>query len=78
MPTRREDPDLAPQVRATAHGRVCSLQARLWVCYPAPVARVAEQIRAHLIDRLGELAGLQVREVDITVTALHHPHPLAG
>ena len=76
VPTRREDPDRAPQVRATVRGRVCSLQVRLSVCYPVSVTRVTDQVRAHLIGRLGELAGLQVREVDITVTALHHPHPV--
>lgn len=75
VPTRREDPDRAPQVRATVRGRVCLLQVRLSVCYSASVTRVTDRVRAHLIDRLGELAGLQVREVDITVTALHHPHP---
>jgi uncharacterized alkaline shock family protein YloU len=75
VPTRREDPDRAPQVRATIHGGVCLLQVRLSVCYPASVTQVTDRVRAHLIARLGELAGLQVRGVDITVTALHHPHP---
>jgi uncharacterized alkaline shock family protein YloU len=75
VPTSREDPGQAPQVRAALHGRVCMLQVRLSVRYPASAARVTEQVRAHLIERLDELGGLQVRGVDITVTALHHPRP---
>ncbi|MGW1681789.1 Asp23/Gls24 family envelope stress response protein [Saccharopolyspora sp. NPDC002376] len=62
-----------PRVTAEVHGSVCALRARLSVCYPAPVAQVTEEVRQLLIDRLAVLADLQVRTVDITVTALYRP-----
>jgi uncharacterized alkaline shock family protein YloU len=77
VPAGREDPDRSPQVRARVDGVVCSLQVRLSVGYPASVTRVTEQVRAHLTDKLSELAGLQVQAVDIVVTALHPP-PVPG
>lgn len=74
VPTGRDDPDRSPQVRARVDGVVCSLQVRLSVGYPASVTRVTEQVRAHVTAKLKELAGLQVKGVDIVVTALHPPH----
>jgi uncharacterized alkaline shock family protein YloU len=74
VPAGRDDPDRSPQVRARVDGVVCSLQVRLSVGYPASVTRVTEQVRAHVTAKLRELAGLQVKGVDIIVTALHPPH----
>lgn len=66
-----EHAERRPRVTAEVHGSVCALRVRLSVRYPAPVAQVSEEVRQHLIDRLAALADLQVRAVDITVTALH-------
>ncbi|MEV0701066.1 Asp23/Gls24 family envelope stress response protein [Saccharopolyspora sp. NPDC050389] len=62
-----------PRVTAEVHGSVCALRVRLSVRYPAPVGQVTEEVRQRLIDRLAVLADLQVRTVDITVTALYRP-----
>ena len=74
VPAGREDPNRAPQVQATVNGLICSLQVRLSVYYPASVTQVTERVRRRVIDRLDELAGMQVRRVDIIVTALQSPH----
>lgn len=67
----REDADKAPRVTAQIRGHACSLRVRLSVCYPHPVGEVTERVRRQLVDRIATLAGLQVRTVDITITALH-------
>lgn len=35
------------------------------VPYPVPLRRTADQLRARVIDRLDELAGVRVRRVDV-------------
>ncbi|MET8998659.1 Asp23/Gls24 family envelope stress response protein [Amycolatopsis sp. NPDC004169] len=70
-----EDADRPVQADAEVDGGRVRLAARLSVTYPASVARTTERARAHLRDRVGELTGLDVTRVDITVTALHPPAP---
>ena len=45
------------------------------VRYPVPVRTVATSVREHVASRVGELTGLEVVEVDITVPALVSRHP---
>jgi uncharacterized alkaline shock family protein YloU len=68
-----EDADRPVKVDVEVDGDTVLLSARLSIAYPASVARTTEQARAHLRDRVGELTGLDVARVDITVTALHAP-----
>lgn len=65
--------DSSPKVRARVDGSIVTLDVRLSVTYPAPVGRVTQQVRDHLIDRIAGLTGLSVRQVDITVTTLRQP-----
>ncbi|GAA4538508.1 Asp23/Gls24 family envelope stress response protein [Amycolatopsis samaneae] len=58
------------QVSARIDEESATLDVRLPVRYPAPVARTTEQARAHVTARTAELTGLTVRRVDITVSAL--------
>jgi uncharacterized alkaline shock family protein YloU len=60
------------QVSAVVDGDTVTTTVRCSVSYPTPVASATEALRAHLIARIGELTGLRVRRVDITVTALHN------
>jgi uncharacterized alkaline shock family protein YloU len=71
------DPDRLPQVTAQINGSVVTVAARCSVTYPAPVGRVTEEARAHLIERVAALTGLSVAQVDITVTALSTDTPLS-
>ena len=41
--------------------------------YPAPIADVAENVRRNIIERVEELTGLEVVEVNIAVTDLEFP-----
>lgn len=66
-----EDLDRSAKVTAQLSGEVASLEVRLSVAYPAPVAATTQRAREHLMRRLQELTGLTVSRVDITVTALH-------
>lgn len=75
VPLGSVDPDRLPQVTAQVTGSVVTLAARCSVTYPAPVARVTDQARAHVIDRVDTLTGLRVAQLDITVTALTSPSP---
>ncbi|WP_219418701.1 Asp23/Gls24 family envelope stress response protein [Pseudonocardia nigra] len=70
VPLGADDPDQLARVTATVTGSVVALDVRCSVAYPAPVARVTDQARAHLIARIEELTGLTAAQIDITVTAL--------
>jgi uncharacterized alkaline shock family protein YloU len=66
-----EDLDQSAKVTARVSGYRASLDVRLSVAYPAPVAATTQRARDHLMHRVAELTGLTVSRVDITVTALH-------
>jgi uncharacterized alkaline shock family protein YloU len=66
-----EDLDRSAKVSARVTGGTVTLDVRLSIRYPAPVARTTERAREHLVRRVGELTGLAVTRVDLTVTALH-------
>jgi uncharacterized alkaline shock family protein YloU len=75
VPLGSTDPERLPQVTARVNGSVVTVTAHCSVTYPAPVGRVTEQARAHLVDRVDALTGLNVAQVDITVTALSTDTP---
>jgi len=62
-----------PRVQATVTGTAVTVDVRLSITYPAPVSQVSQRVRTRLIDRITELTGLTVSQVDITVTALTTP-----
>ncbi|RSN29388.1 Asp23/Gls24 family protein [Amycolatopsis sp. WAC 01416] len=66
-----EDLDQGAKVSAQVTGSATTLDVRLSVKYPLSVRATTETAREHLIRRVGELSGLTVTRVDITVTALH-------
>lgn len=59
-----------PKVSADVDGQLGFLDVELSVRWPAPIGRVTEQVRQHLSSRLGELVGLQIREVNVHVVDL--------
>ncbi|WP_434448568.1 Asp23/Gls24 family envelope stress response protein [Lentzea sp. E54] len=66
-----EVPDvLRCEVTARVTGGVTTLDARLDLRYPAPVASTAARVRAHLVARVAELTGLRVSVVDVSVGML--------
>lgn len=58
------------RVKANVNAARASLRVDLAVRYPAPVSKVAEAVRRQITDRLGELAGIAVLSVDVTVRSL--------
>lgn len=62
----------APPGGATAEveGQTVSVDLSIRVHYPRPVVQTARQVRHQVTRRLGELAGLAVRDVTITVAEL--------
>ena len=69
-----EKGEQAVRVRAVVDGDLVNLVVHLSVGYSIPVAATADAVRAHLVDRIGELTGMAVGRVDIAVTALHAAH----
>ncbi|WP_329787045.1 Asp23/Gls24 family envelope stress response protein [Lentzea sp. DG1S-22] len=66
-----EVPDvLGCAVTARVTGAVATLDARLDLRYPAPVASTAARVRAHLVGRVAELTGLRVSVVDVSIGLL--------
>jgi uncharacterized alkaline shock family protein YloU len=70
VPLGRDDPGGGPQVSAEVDGHLATLRMTISVAYPTPIRQVAHQLRERITTRVGELTGLQVRQVDITVASL--------
>lgn len=63
--------DRDAEVSARLHGQsAVSLSVRCSVAYPTPVRTAAQTLREHLVGRIGELTGMRVQRVDVTVVAL--------
>ncbi|MET0190775.1 MAG: Asp23/Gls24 family envelope stress response protein, partial [Pseudonocardia sediminis] len=73
-----EDPDHRPQVTATVHGTDVDLAVRASVHHPAPIADVVGRARSRAAARIAQATGLQVRHLDVTVTALSTDPAPAG
>lgn len=66
-----DDADGDARVTARIHGDETTLDVSLSVSYPAPVTATTEAARTRLRERVGELTGLVVSRVDISVAALY-------
>ena len=67
---KRSELGALPSSSAQVDGHLAFVSLTISVRYPAPVRQVAASVRAHVAARVGQLTGLQVVEVDITVPAL--------
>ncbi|WP_329244837.1 Asp23/Gls24 family envelope stress response protein [Actinoallomurus sp. NBC_01490] len=66
----RDSMESTPWVTAKVDGGLATLRMRISVAYPAPVREVTRHLRELVRTRVGELTGLDVREVDIDVSRL--------
>lgn len=66
----RDSMESTPWVTAKVDGGLATLRMRISVAYPAPVREVTRRLRELVRTRVGELTGLDVREVDIDVARL--------
>jgi len=62
-----------PQVTAHVDGHLAILQMRITVAYPEPIRQVTRRLRARVASRVGELTGVEVRQVDIDIARLTRP-----
>ncbi|MBF4161660.1 Asp23/Gls24 family envelope stress response protein [Nocardioides acrostichi] len=67
-----------PAVEVTMHGPVARVRVDVHVAWPAPLARVAADVRGRLADEASRLAGLEFRTVDVTVHAVDPVHVATG
>jgi len=51
-------------------GPLATVDVSMAVHYPGRVREVADEVRRHVMSRVGELTGLDVPQVDVDVTAL--------
>lgn len=73
LPVGSDPAQGSPRARARVDGSLVLVEIELSVRYPAPVGAVTERVREHVIERVGALTGLSVRQVDISVAALYRP-----
>ncbi|MFC9268658.1 DUF6286 domain-containing protein [Streptomyces zhihengii] len=61
---------------ATVHGRRAGIALRIAAPYPATLSDTARRVRGHVADRTGELTGLDVAPVRLSITRLAVPAAL--
>ena len=69
----RDESGGRPRVTASVSGRSVRLDARISVGFPSPVAATCDRARAHVVQQVQSLTGLDMARVDIAVAALTHP-----
>ena len=73
VPLGRDTMRAAPRATAHVDGQIATVQLRMSVTYPAPIREVTRRVRDQIITRVGELTGLDVRQVDIEIARLIRP-----
>ncbi|MFP5019326.1 Asp23/Gls24 family envelope stress response protein [Pseudonocardia phyllosphaerae] len=61
------------KVDADVVGSSVRLSAQVPLVYPSPVAATCDRARAHTVERVHALTGLEVTRCDIVVSALNDP-----
>ncbi|MGO9784098.1 MAG: Asp23/Gls24 family envelope stress response protein [Streptosporangiaceae bacterium] len=70
MGVRGTDLDSLPKTTVEVDGSKAFVHLEISVRWPASVPEVTGRVRRHVRDRVGQLTGLQVEEVDIVVSDL--------
>ncbi|MBA3266107.1 MAG: Asp23/Gls24 family envelope stress response protein [Nocardioidaceae bacterium] len=69
------DEDTGARVSAQVDDDTAIVEVTMTVIYPASVQNVTRQTRSHVRDRVKELTGISVQEVDITVSGMRAERP---
>lgn len=64
-----------PQADVELAGNVASLKVEVGLPYPAPLRQLADQLRDRMSGRITELTGVEVRQVDVTISWLRPDAP---
>jgi uncharacterized alkaline shock family protein YloU len=77
FPLGTTDSSTGASVRARVDGSFAAVDVTMTVVYPASILDVTRTTRRHVRERVAELTGVQVEQVDITVagTAIQRPAP---
>ena len=67
--------ETAARVSARVDGPTATVEVSMTVIYPASVRDVTRQVRRHLTERVRELTGVDVAQVDIDVTGMSIERP---
>lgn len=67
-----------PQADVELAGNVASLKVEVGLPYPAPLRQLADQLRDRMSGRITELTGVEVHQVDVTISWLRPDAPAAG
>ncbi|CEA09481.1 hypothetical protein BN1051_02851 [Arthrobacter saudimassiliensis] len=62
-----------PRTSVELAGNIASLQVEVGMPYPVPLRAEADRLRGRLTARIGELTGVEVRQVDILIRWLQPP-----
>jgi uncharacterized alkaline shock family protein YloU len=60
-----------PKVDVELAGRTATLAIEMAVAYPVSIRQATDRVRDQVTHRVGQLTGVEVTRVDITVVALH-------
>ncbi|MBD8042550.1 Asp23/Gls24 family envelope stress response protein [Arthrobacter sp. Sa2BUA2] len=66
----RADFTARPDADVELAGNIASLKVTVGLPYPLPLRRATDQLRQRIAERVTELTGVQVRQVDITIAWL--------
>jgi uncharacterized alkaline shock family protein YloU len=69
----KDGTEAAPKVNASVDGHVATVSIRLSVVYPAPIRAVTREVRQRVMNRVAELTGVRVGQVDIDIARLVPP-----
>ncbi|MDO4253609.1 MAG: Asp23/Gls24 family envelope stress response protein [Kocuria sp.] len=67
----RRDFERRPQAEAKIYGQSAVITLDVGVAYPAPLRNTAARIREHVIQRVEQLTGLRVDQIDLKISWLH-------
>ena len=66
----RADFSARPDAYVELAGNIASLKVRVGLPYPLPLRRATDQLRRRIAERVTDLTGVEVRQVDITIAWL--------
>jgi uncharacterized alkaline shock family protein YloU len=59
-----------PAASVAVDGRLARIRLNVAIDYPAPIRAITRQVRTQVVEQVRSMTGIDVKEVDITVTAL--------
>ncbi|MBO0897066.1 MULTISPECIES: Asp23/Gls24 family envelope stress response protein [Arthrobacter] len=74
----RADLSARPQAKVELAGNVASLKVEVGLPYPVPLRQATDQLRDRISSRVSEMTGVEVRQVDVTVSWLRPDEPVDG